>query len=232
MSNKNLEKYEEIDGKKYKFVFPTMGESTEADMEYSKGYTNALKAGLWPRVKMERHVAENSLWSDEDNKKLDDKNMEFQELVTKTFSAVKNEEKQKLREALAATKNELMSLIILKQSLFNNTAESKADEAKVLSLVPKCVLNEDGSKIWDSPESFQKEKNTGLAVELAHIFVSFISDLDNKLSQVDNLLSNNPEEAEEAVEEIVDSVPVKEEVKVEEVSPTPKKVEVKEEVTV
>lgn len=227
-ANKNLEKYEVVDGLKYKFVFPNMGQSTEADMEYSKGYTNALKAGIWPRVKMERHVTENGLWTDEDAKRLDDKNLLFQELVAATFSAAKNEEKEKLREKLVIARNELMTLISQKQSLFNNTAESKAEEAKILSLVPKCILKEDGSKVWNSVDEFQKENNTGLAIELMRIFISYISDLDNKLSQIDNLLSSSPEKEEEEKAPEVETVV---ELKVAEVAPKETDtVELKEEV--
>ncbi len=216
MANKNLEKIEEVDGVKYKFVFPNMGESAEADMEYSKGYTKALQNGLWPRTKMERHVSENGLWTGEDSEKVEVKNRQFQELVGQAFVAKDPAVKAELLAKLNDVRNELMSLMIQKQSLFNNTAEAKGEETKILSLIPKCVLNEDGSRKWNNYEEFQKEKDTQNTLELVKVFVAFISDLDNKLSQVDNLLNSYPED-EKVEEEILAAEKVEEQVKIEEI---------------
>lgn len=208
------EKVITIGEKNYKIVKPTIGQTTEADIAYSKAYTLAIKAGLLPRAAMEVEVEKNKLWPDENEAKLLQVSEELQAEVAK----IRNSETSKADKALARLnfiekRNEVIRLTALKQSLFMHTAETKGDEAKTSYLISKCVLNEDGSKVWNTQEDFTNERSSDIVERLVQELISFISGLDDKIDQMNSLLEDpNQEEGqgtEDAkLEEVVTEEPV------------------------
>lgn len=211
MENRKMEKTDTIGDKVVKFILPSVGQLISADIEYSKGYTNALKAGIWPRMKMEKFVEENALWTEEDEKKLEEKDREFKDLFAKNLATEDQEKRDAINLEMAKVRNEVLSIFGKKQSLYLNTAETKGEEAKIASLIPLCCRKEDGSAYWNSFDEFKGEKDKDFGMEIVRIFMMFLSNMEDALAQTDSVLNRTNVEEPEA--EKVEEVPAPEEEK-------------------
>ena len=83
----------------------------------------------------------------------------------------------------------LNELFGAKESLFTHTAESKGYEAKLMCLIWQCVLNEDGSRIWNSLLDFQNDliKNRGFVIQSLQTFTMFLNGYDEQVNDLEKL---------------------------------------------
>ncbi len=214
-----------IEDKKVKLTRPTIGQTTDADMEFSKAYTKALKDGLLPRIAVERQILEQGIWLPENEQKMNDLTLEMQKIIVQLkIDKDKDEEsKGKLKERFNEIDIELTDLDLQKRQLFAHTAESKGDEARVSCLAWQCILNEDDSFIWKSKDEFFNAKNDDFIGQAIRQFVLFTSNVEDTIEEVMDLLGNKATVTEPTKEEVAtEEAPQKEEVTVPEEQPKEK----------
>ncbi len=191
----------EVDGRKIKLISPTLGIGSEGDLEFSKAYTKALQAGLMPRAAMEKLSIDSGAWTTKDDEEVTIISNKLQDVMA-AFLVAAGEEKDKLRLEFYDFRNRLAAITAKRQSLFTHTAEAKGEEAKIASLAWKCILNEDGSKVWKSLEEFFSETNIGFVSQAVQSFVAFTSGLEEKIEEIEKIFDKVPEETKEVIPEV------------------------------
>jgi hypothetical protein len=181
--------------------YPKVEENRLADWEYSKVFQQAILDGIPTIREMETLIKERKLWTQEDDDKIqklrDDIDAQMV-LLSKMESdnaiaqvTVKIEE---LREKLFALQQE-------KQKYFNNTAEAKADEAKMSFLIHKCTHNADGNRaIWKTYDDFKNEEDQATVNMIVYQFLTFINGLPADFLYIPSD-EDGETESEEEVEE-------------------------------
>ncbi len=208
-----------LEERKIKITFPTLGQSSESDLEYSKAYTKALKAGLLPRVSMERQIIESDLWTEKQEAELENGKENLNILIEKYRLTVDKTDKSIFQNQFYELQSNIFKLSSIKESLFNHTAEKKGEEAKVANLAWKCILNEDDTRIWKTQEEFFNEKDNVFVSEVVMAFIKFTSGLDDTINNISNLLKSefkdsSEEESDNEAVKSVENIKAPEEVKV------------------
>lgn len=196
----------EIGEKKFKLNYPSIGLSSEADMEYSKAFTNALTNGLKPQVLMEKTLRDSGLWTLEDDKSIDSLTKDLQDSIVKIMGLSDDLERERERANFYSIQNALLKVTIRKQSLTNHTAEQKGEEAKITYLCWNCILNLDGTKYWKSKDDLMKEQDQDLVKRAIQEFISFTSGLEEKMNSIEAILSGDLENKEVEKEEIKETI--------------------------
>src|SRR3990167_5607475 len=132
-----------VGDKKIKFLCPTIGNVEISNLEFSKAYTKSLKAGLFPKAAMDTLIKEQGLWSSDDDKRSIELNTDIQECLLNFKIETDIEKKNSIKSKFVKLQNESLELLIKKQSLYENTAEAKGEQAKNISLFLQCSVNED-----------------------------------------------------------------------------------------
>lgn len=206
------EKIVTIGEKKYKFVQPTLTQSSSADFEFSKAYTAALVGGLLPKIALEKRLIEAGAWSTDDDAEIESLNLISRKALQDMALAKTAADKDVFLEEYQSVRTALMRKLSDKQALFTHTAEAKGDEAKIIDLMWQCVVNEDGSRIWGSKKDFL-ESNISENEELLSAFISYISGLDDRIKTLNDMIKSSYEQAdEEKTEDVVKEEKVEESV--------------------
>ncbi len=217
MARENF-KIKEIQDRKIKLATPTIGMGTEGDLAYSKAYTQAIQNGILPRIAMEKYVNEQKLWTNEDDLEVQRVSVDLQEIMALFSSEKDTEKKNELKLRFYNLKNTLTNLSIKRQSLFLHTAESKGEEAKISSIAWKCILNEDGSRVWGTQEVFLAETDTAFASLALQEFLAFSSGIEERQGELEEIFEEKEEEIVEEKEVILeDKKEEKIEIKAEEI---------------
>jgi chorismate mutase len=159
--------------------FPKVEENRLADWEYTKVLNQALKDGIPTSKQMGEMILEFGLWTEKDEKKITDLRDEINKQVavldkmtegSKNFDAI-TEKIEELRQTLFGVQQE-------RQKLYQNTAESKADESKMSFLIYKCSENAETDKpVWSSYDEFKNEENQEFVNIMVYQFLTFINGL-------------------------------------------------------
>lgn len=204
-----------IDGVKYRVLLPTLQQSTDADVDYSKAYTKALQDGILPKAALERLLVKSGAWAQEDEDELNAAGAESQKVMMKIMSEKTRADKETYLPEFYAVRERLNNISSRKQLMLMNSAETKGEESKLGSMLAKCVQNEDGSQLWKNKTEMMSENNISLVQELGQVLMNFMGQLEEKIKQIDDLILGDSEpEKEESVRIVVEEVkPVAEEVK-------------------
>lgn len=186
----------EIDGKNYTFKLPNLTQSTEADMEYSRAYTKALQEGIWPKVSLERQLKKTGAWSDEEDQELQKLDQETQETIKQAVLEPDKEKRRELALKFYAMRERLAEMAGRKHVMLMNCAESKAEEAKLGSILWKCVFKEDGKLLWESKDALMNETDTNFVSQIGQTFISFLGRLEEKLDEINKLILGDSEETD------------------------------------
>ncbi|MDP5273659.1 hypothetical protein [Chengkuizengella axinellae] len=170
-----------IDTDKYGLVqirFPKVDENRLADWEYSKVFQEAVMDGIPTNKEMERLINERKLWTEQDDHEIE----AIKQEIEKQFVVLSKMNSEKRLKEVEASIGELRNKIHAKQQerqrYFNNTAESKADEAKISFLIYKCTEKAESEEpVWDSYDEFKNEEDQKTVNVIVHQFLTFINGL-------------------------------------------------------
>lgn len=161
-----------------KIRFPTNAEKRKADLEYAKTFSDLLDSGIKTNREMEKLLRERKIWTEEDDKAIEEKDREIQGhllLLSKTKTKSKREE---IRKKIAQLREELFALHQEKQAFLTNTVESKAEEARFAYLIHACTYNADtDERVWKTVEDFNNEENQEGVVQVIYQFMTFLRGL-------------------------------------------------------
>jgi hypothetical protein len=191
-----LEKIWNYEDKKYIFTMPTVGQSNAADLEFSKAYTEAVKNGLMPRTVLERDFKEKGIWTDEDNKKLEELLQIQQEQILALKLSGEQDKKEQLKIDLLRTKLEFQELYTQRQVIFQHSADSKGDAARILELAWRCIFNENREQVWKTKEALLEEQDSKFISSLITELVIFTSGLEDKVNSLEDFIEEVTEKVD------------------------------------
>lgn len=167
-----------------KVRFPTIEESNMADYYYTKAYNKALKDDIPTNDEMEKIIRQKGLWTEDDDKKLKEIEDKINEVLV-ALSKVKGEKaKEPFYDELNNLQNERLILRNKKNSYFNYTVESLAEQQRIAYLTWACSYNaETGERLWKTFEEFKQETNQKGVADIAFQLLSLLMGLDDKLLQ-------------------------------------------------
>jgi hypothetical protein len=182
--------------------FPKVEENRLADWEYSKVLHQAIKDEIPTNKQMTKMIDELGLWGKEDEDKIAKLQEEIQKQITildKMAEGSKNADS--VEEKIAELRQQIIVLQQERQRLYNNTAESKADEAKMSFLIYKCTeVADTGKPLWASYDAFKNEGDQETVNMIVYQFLTFINGLPADFLQEASASEEDEVETEEATE--------------------------------
>ncbi|RPK20064.1 hypothetical protein [Paenibacillus xylanexedens] len=159
--------------------FPKVEENRLADWEYSKVLNQAIKDGIPSNKQMTKMIESMELWTKEDDEKVQTLRDEIdKQIVVMGKMAEGSKNMEKAEDKISEFRQELMALQQERQKLYQNTAESKADEGKMSFLIYKCTeVADTGKPFWSSYEAFKNEEDQNLVNTIAYQFITFVNGL-------------------------------------------------------
>lgn len=159
--------------------FPKTEENRLADWEYTRVLTQAIKDGIMTNKQMDKFIKENELWTDEDKAEVERLNDEInKQIVILSKMGENSKNAAKVEEKINQLRQDLFNKQQERQRLFNNTAEAKADEAKMSFLIYKCTEDADtGKALWATYDDFKNEEDQETVNVIVYQFLTFINGL-------------------------------------------------------
>jgi len=189
-----------MDKKEQRFTFEekdyvikpiTAEQSVEAQKVYNKSFKKAIEEGAILKKSLEDHMRRQGLWDDS-------KQEEYEELL-KTSADIEYKIKSgfykkasQLRDKgieLKKLRNDLASLMLVRNSMDANTADGQADNERFFYLISVCVLDYTTQKpVYTSLSDYMEKAETPLAVRAAKEYANFLYSLDDNYQ--DKLIEN------------------------------------------
>ena len=165
--------------------------SVEAQKVYNKTFKRAIEEGAILKKSLEDHMRRQGLWDD-------DKQAEYESLLKRSADIeykIKSgyyKKASQLREKgieLKKIRNELSSLLMVRNSMDANTADGQADNERFFYLITACVFDYETQRpVYTSLEDYHEKADTELAVKCASEFANFAYGLDENFE--DSLIEN------------------------------------------
>jgi hypothetical protein len=212
MSNKEKrEKMTEVqtgkrvfDSEKYGLLqirYPKVEENRLADWEYSKVFQQAVMDDIPTNREMEELIKKKKLWTKKDDEKIDKLREDIEKQLVMLSKMATEKNMFPIEQKINELRDEVFGLQQEKQKYYNNTAEAKADEAKMSFLIHKCTEHADSGKpVWATYADFKNEEDQTTVNIIVYQFLTFINGLP-----ADFLVEPSEEEGEtdevESIEE-------------------------------
>lgn len=189
MSNKEKrEKMTEVqtgrrvfDSEKYGLLqirYPKVEENRLADWEYSKVFQQAVMDDIPTNREMEDLIKKKKLWTKKDDERIEKIREEIQKQLTVLSKMESEKNMLPIEMKIEELRDEMFGLQQEKQKYFNNTAEAKADEAKMSFLIHKCTEYADtGKSVWSTYSDFKEEEDQQTVNMIVYQFLTFINGL-------------------------------------------------------
>jgi hypothetical protein len=158
-----------INGRKGKIYFPSIGDDLEINHTYSRSYTIYLQIeGLMLEYELKDIYSKRGVWTEADEEKVTELQNEIDSKKEDIIEANKDEELNELekmqkvielRKEHNALIREINILQSRKQELFSCSIESRAREMAARQRMVCCVKDNDDKRIWDSILELEEEKD-------------------------------------------------------------------------
>ena len=165
--------------------------SVEAQKVYNKTFKRAIDEGAILKKSLEDHMRRQGLWDDS-------KQEEYELLLKKSADIeykIKTGQYKKASEVrdksieLKRLRNELSSLLMVRNSMDSNTADGQADNERFFYLITACVYDYETQKsVYTSLDDYHEKADTELAVKCASEFANFAYGLEENFE--DKLIEN------------------------------------------
>lgn len=158
--------------------FPLVEENRLADWEYSKIFMQAINDDIPTNKEIDAMIKRKNLWTEEDENKIDEirSRIDVQLVLLSKMETEKN--MKPIEDKINELRQEIFAIQQEKQKFFNNTAESKADEAKMSFLISRVTEYADsGKKVWEKYGDFKNEPDQATVNEIVFQFLTFINGL-------------------------------------------------------
>ena len=164
-------------------IVPSQKVLQEAAFQYSKAFSKGLREGLLTNAEAEKIVKERGLWGAEKLKEI----AEIEEEIDLKERILVDKEKEKLSDnvaleiayELATLRDKKFNLQRPIQSIYNNTAESRAEEIRIEFLTSNCIINPKDNKIFfKNHDDFLDMADGPAARESVYQLMTFMNGLD------------------------------------------------------
>jgi len=189
LSHDDIEKYIEhvcsgikivdVDNKSILFRFPDNLTLVTARRLYEREYEKAIDDGLLPIDEMKKILEERDLIKEEDRRRLSSlkSKMEAQRiLLAKTFKVKANQDR--IKDVIHELEEEIRQIEYLEKSKLSMTAETRADESKILYLCWCSAYDLDENELhWSEYNEFLDESDILFRQKVLSEFMSFYGGL-------------------------------------------------------
>lgn len=164
----------DISDKVVVFKHPSVEIKMKARRIYKSEYSNAIKEGMVTHAQMKELIEKRNLVTESDRKKIKDikSKLDAQRiLLAKTTRVKARQDRIKgVIEELEKQKSELESK---ERSKYSMTAETRAEETRILYMCWACTYNENEELYWPTQENFTNEKNFAFRQDVLSEFIKF-----------------------------------------------------------
>jgi hypothetical protein len=189
--NTKDEKRFTFEGKDYVIRPANAQAGVEAQKVYNRTFKKAIEEGVILKKSLEDHMRRQGLWDDS-------KQEEYETLLKRSADIeykIKSGQYKKASQVreksieLKKLRNELSSLLMVRNSMDSNTADGLADNERFFYLVSACVFDYETQKpVYSSLENYHESADSSLAVKCATEFANYAYGLDEKYE--DGLIEN------------------------------------------
>jgi len=158
---------------------PTAEDIRGADWTYSKTYTKCLVEGITTSAEMMDILMRRGIIGPEFEQRGEELTINLNEKIMSLESAGDIDEKRVSAIGVANSREELFQWNQRLNGPMSNTCEQIADDARLEFLTSSMIENEDGSEVWDSYDSFLKEKSQALALRARFEVMLYLQGLDS-----------------------------------------------------
>jgi hypothetical protein len=188
---KKEEKRFTFEDKEYSIKPANAEASIEAQKVYNRAFKRAIEEGAILKKSLEDHMRRQGLWDDS-------KQQEYEELLKKSadieykiksgFYKKASQVRDKSIE-LKKLRNQLSSLLTVRNSMDSMTADGQADNERFFYLITACVHDYETQKpVYTSLDDYHEKSDTDLAIECATQFANFAYGLEENYE--DKLIEN------------------------------------------
>lgn len=152
------------DGETTYYIAPPNAEDIRgADWHYSKMYTRSLVDGITTSAEMMDILRQRGIIGPEFEQRATELQRELNDKLEALNKVTDLEEKRDLSIEVYNAREELFQWNQRLSGPMNNTCEQISDDARLEYLTACMIQTKDGKRVWDSYDSFLKEKNEDLA---------------------------------------------------------------------
>lgn len=191
MSKNKEEKRFSFDGKEYVIRPANAHAAVEAQKVYNKTFKRAIEEGAILKKSLEDHMRRQGLWDDskqEEYENLLKKSADIEYKIKSGFYKKASQLREKGIE-LKKLRNELSSLLMVRNSMDSNTADGQADNERFFYLVTVCVFDYETQKpVYTSLDDYHEKSETELAMKCASEFANYAYGLEENFE--DTLIEN------------------------------------------
>lgn len=164
---------------KYYISTPTAEDIRGADWQYSKTFTMCLVEGITTSAEMMDILTRRGIIGPEFEQRANELS---EKLATKIALLDQTEDmdvKRELSIEVARSREELFQWNQRLNGPMNNTAEQMSDDARLEFLTSAMVVDTDDKRVWDSYETYLKEKSQALALRARFEVMLYLQGLDS-----------------------------------------------------
>jgi hypothetical protein len=164
---------------KYYIETPTAEDIRGADWQYSKTFTQCLVEGITTSAEMVDILTRRGIIGREFEQRANELAQNLSDKIALLEDTEDLDVKRELSLEVARAREELFQWNQRLNGPMNNTAEQISDDARLEYLTSVMTVNEDGSKVWDSYDTYLKEKSQALALRARFEIMLFLQGLDS-----------------------------------------------------
>lgn len=153
------------DKKEYFVVAPNANDIREADWNYSRTYTRSLTEGITTSAEMMDILRRRGIIGPEFEQRAHELTTQLNEKIWALDVAESIDQKRDLAVEVAEARDELFQWNQRLNGPMSNTCEQMADDARLEYLTSCMVVNDKDERVWDTYDSYLKEKNQALALK-------------------------------------------------------------------
>jgi hypothetical protein len=194
---KEVKSKDSADKEKVVFVKkPNAKELADAQVASASVATKAINSGATTRLKMQDYLKEQGLWSDEQDKELEDIQKRISENVRKlAMGGIKLSTAKSIAINIRKDRLKQAELLSRRSELDQYTVESQADNARFDYLASVCIVDEEGKRLFSSLDEYKNKSTEPYVFDAASALFELISDTDKdwekKLPENKFLLEHN-----------------------------------------
>jgi len=156
---------------------PTAEDIRGADWQYSKTFTQCLIEGITTSAEMMDILTRRGIIGPEFEQRVVELSRKLGELISRLEDTSDIDEKRELAISVSKAREELFQWNQRLNGPMNNTAEQISDDARLEFLTSSMIVDEDGNRVWDSYDTYLKEKSQSLALRARFEVMLFLQGL-------------------------------------------------------
>lgn len=164
---------------KYYIEPPSADDIRGADWQYSKIYTKCLIDGITTSAEMVDILTMRGIIGPEFEKRVTELSEKLAEKIALLEQATDSTTKQEIAVEVARAREELFQWNQRLNGPMNNTAEQISDDARLEYLTSAMVVNANGNRVWDSYETYLKEKSQALPLRARFEIMLYLQGLES-----------------------------------------------------